>query len=176
MPCASAHDSGTVGSSTAQRAKPAVSGKAYSISEMFADGLGNGAWSSSPLPRLSLPHGPSSRTGTSTRSLLAALGQRAEQRAHHRGGPHPLRVHLGPRRSGAPDPASCTPRCEAAGPSRDARPDPWHRGRRRARQPRSTPPQLLKYEPRLPRRTRRAPDHGGLPAVTGAATAASEQR
>ncbi len=42
MPRASAHDSGTVGSSTAQRAKPAVSGKAYSVSEMFADGLGNG--------------------------------------------------------------------------------------------------------------------------------------
>ena len=43
MPRASAHDSGTVGSSTAQRAKPGVSGKAYSVSEMFADGLGNGS-------------------------------------------------------------------------------------------------------------------------------------
>ena len=43
MPRASAHDSGTVGSSTAQGAKPAVSGKAYSVSEMFADGLGNGS-------------------------------------------------------------------------------------------------------------------------------------
>ena len=39
---ASAHDSGTGGCSTAQRAMAAASGTAYSISEMFADGLGNG--------------------------------------------------------------------------------------------------------------------------------------
>ena len=39
---ASAHDGGTGGCSTAQRAMAAASGTTYSISEMFADGLGNG--------------------------------------------------------------------------------------------------------------------------------------
>ena len=45
MRSASARDSGTVGYSTAHRAMPTVSGTAYSISERFADGLGNGALS-----------------------------------------------------------------------------------------------------------------------------------
>ena len=44
MRSASAHDSSTVGCSTAQRAMPAVSGMAYSISEKFADVLGNGCY------------------------------------------------------------------------------------------------------------------------------------
>ena len=52
MRSASARDSGTVGYSTAHRAMPTVSGTAYSISERFADGLGNGTKMETPLRRI----------------------------------------------------------------------------------------------------------------------------
>ena len=60
MRSASARDSGTVGYSTAHRAMPTVSGTAYSISERFADGLGNGFPERLDAPRAlarSCPHG-----------------------------------------------------------------------------------------------------------------------
>lgn len=42
MPGPSAYDNGTLDVSAAQTAKPTVLGKAYYISDLFADGLGNG--------------------------------------------------------------------------------------------------------------------------------------
>ena len=86
MRSASAHGSGTVGYSTAHRAMPAVSGTAYSISERFADGLGNG--NSAPLPRRP-------RTPEGTREV--PFGDNLEQNGRPKSGTSwPLTARLPP--------------------------------------------------------------------------------